>query len=281
MKIIKTILFICFLFIINISFADEHYIKVKIDKIISQLQKKYSVSFVYDSIPTASWKEVTYTKVKTKSDYKELLLYLKLFSDEFNKYPTEFINKTKLKHIAFVRFLKYGEQQRNALPDAYKEILFFDIIKGWHKDLYVGRKTKFYMRHVIHHEFYHMIEQEINGSPYYKDSIWNSFNDINNQYGNGGVTMYADMTKKHKIKLIHSKPYKITHPKKGIITVYSGSALEEDKAEVCASLFIKREIRKVKRCIKKDDIILKKVNYMKQFIFKLCNEMNENYWKTL
>ena len=160
MKATLILLFIYLTLTVNTGFAGVPELKVKINTIILQLEKKYPVSFVYDSVPSASWKEVTFNKVQTLAEYKELLSFLKIFSIEFNKYPVDFIKKTKLKYVAMVRILKFGEQHRNALPDAYKEILYFDVIKGRNKELYNGRKPKIYFRHIIHHEFYHMIEQE-------------------------------------------------------------------------------------------------------------------------
>lgn len=275
------IIFFSLLFSINASFAGISDLKVKINTLIFQLAKKYSVAFVYDSVPSASWKEVTFTTVKTESDYNELLSYLKIFSAEFNKYPAAFVKKSNLKYVAFVRVLKLNEQHRSALPDAYKEILFLDILKGKHKDLYLGSKTPYYIKHTIHHEYYHLIEQEFNGSCMYKDSIWNSFNSSGFHYGTGGASMYPDMSKKHFFMLFRQKPYKLTHPQKGIINIYSATALEEDKAEIFTSLFIKRESRSVLKYIKADDIIQKKLNYMKIFIEKLCPTMNQSYWNSL
>ena len=265
----KTCFFICVFLFTLISNVYPLNLKEKINTIISQLEKKYSISFVYDSVPVASWKEVTFSEAKTKTELTELLSYLKMFSEEFNKYPPAFIKRINLKYVAFVRVLKYGEQHRSALPDGYKEILYLDILRGVHKDLYLGRDTKYYLRHTMHHELYHLIEQKINGSCYYKDSIWNSFNPANNHYGNGGASMYPDMSKKPKKPLFPQKPYKIKHPKQGMITAYACTALEEDKAEVFASLFVKREIRQVNRCMKKDDVVAKKEIYMKQFVLKL------------
>ncbi|HBX53263.1 MAG: hypothetical protein A2275_07185 [Bacteroidetes bacterium RIFOXYA12_FULL_35_11] len=261
--------------------ASEIKVKEKINSIISQLQKKYAISFVYDSIPTASWKDVNYSKTKTKGEYKELLSYLKIFSEEFNKYPPSLVKRSNLKYVAFVRILRYGEQHRSALPDAYKEILFLDVLQGWNRKIYEGRKFKYYIKHTLHHEFYHMVEQEINGNLYYKDSVWNSFNPTNFEYGKGGAALYPDLKKLKRRKLFKSRLFSVSHPCTGLITKYSGSALEEDKAEVFTSLFIKREIRKVKRCIKNDEVIAKKVNYMKQFLLRHCKEMDDNYWNSL
>lgn len=235
--------------------------KEKIGSIISEIESKYPVKLSYKNIPKATWKEIKYTTA-SKSDYNRLFKYLKLFQEEFNKYPKEFIKKTKLKRVVFVKNLSCAGQFRAAVPDYYKEILFYDFA--------YGPCNTIYHRHVIHHEFYHMIEEQFNGNPRWKDPKWAKFNDKNFKYGKGGATVYG-------------KPgmYPLTHPQKGFTGLYSMSTLQEDKAEIYASLFIESENRKIAKWIEEDDILKKKVNYMKTFLFNVCKDMDAEYWKEL
>lgn len=233
-------------------------IEKKINFVISTVEKKYSIRLAYENMPKATWDEIKYT-VASKSDYERLLKYLRLFRREFNKYPKEFIRESRLKWVVFVKDLSISGQLRTAVPDYKKEILFLDFARGTHSTIY--------QRHVIHHEFYHMIEEQFNGDAYWKDPNWAKFNDKNFKYGKGGATVQGQ-----------SNVYELTHPKKGFINLYSMSALEEDKAEIFASLFVKAESRKIAKCVKKDDILRKKVRYMKTFLFKCCKDMNPQYW---
>lgn len=253
----------------------------EIDKIICQLSNKYHIKFIYDSIPLASWKEVDYDIIKYNND-KEFNNYLQIFSIEFNKYPVSFIKKSGIKYIAFVKFLNYNGQYRAALPDAHKEILFYDITKGRNKSIYKCSRTKYYLRHTIHHEIYHMLEEQINGNMYYKDSVWIKLNYEGFEYGKGGTSFYFEKKEKtNKINIYLNKPYKITNPTKGFSSTYALSALEEDKCEIYSSLFIARESRKIKRLCKKDEILRNKITYIKKFLESICSEMDENYWKNL
>lgn len=269
----RSLLILFAILITNISFANQD----QIDKILTQLKEKYSIQFVYKDIPESTWKEVNYINI---TDYEELYKYLQIFSKEFNKYPVCFVKATGIKYIAYVRDLNYNGQYRAALPDAYKEILFYDV--NTKKDLLFERKrTKYYLRHSIHHEIYHMLEQEIYGDMYYKDSTWISFNYSGFTYGNGGESLYIKDEKKKKITINRKKSFETTYPEKGMITIYSLSALEEDKCEVFTSLFIPRERRKVNRLFKKDEIVKNKIEYMQFFLRTLCPEMNECYWEKL
>jgi len=281
LKKISNILFVFLIITNNFLFANTT--KEKIDNIISELEQKYkTVQFVYDNIPEASWEGVNYLIAK-EDDYDNLLKFVRLLNEEFSKHSPDFIEKIDLKYIAIVKKLNYEGQHRAALPDAYKEIIFYDILKGRCDTLWTGVRDKYYLRHTIHHEIYHMVEEQINGNFYYKDSIWATFNDTAFHYGFGGETYYPDMKKKHKkkIRIIGKRPYGILYPTKGIITTYGQSALEEDKAEIFASLFIHKEVRKVNRLSRKDEIISKKVKYMKHFLESVSYEITDTYWESL
>lgn len=233
--------------------------KREISSIISRIEKKYTISLTYDDIPEATWDRVKY-KIASQADYGQLLKYMKLFQREFSKYLKEFIKKTELKNVSFVKNLSFSGQLRTAVPDYKKEILFLDFARGSHSTIY--------QKHVIHHEFYHMIEEQFNGEPYWKDPNWMAFNDKHFTYGKGGAAVQS-----------RSDMYELTHPEKGFINLYSMTGVEEDKAEIYASLFIKAESRKINRWIKKDTILRKKVRYMKDFLFSCCEDMNAEYWK--
>jgi len=213
----------------------------------SVLEKKYGISLKYKNIPDSTWPDLKYENLADDDSF--LPKYLEIFNSEFNKYSQEFIKITNLKTVAFVKKLTVEGQERAAAPDYYKEILFLDI--------YLGNYDEQYQRHVIHHEFYHMIEEQLNGNAYYKDPNWAAFNPTDFSYGNGGKYERGD------------NAFPLTHPKPGFINIYSQSALEEDKAEIYATLFIKDEGDKVAKWIKEGDSILEnKVNYMKTFLEK-------------
>ena len=228
---------------------------------ISNIERAYGIKIFYKNIPQSTWKELKYTKA-SPLDKEQLLEYLRLFDGEFRKYPKNFIKRTKLKCVALVKQLSISGQVRAAIPDYYKEILFLDFAHKNNSDIY--------LKHVIHHEFYHMIEKQFNGDAYWKDPNWARLNEKDFKYGMGGAFAQGN-----------SDMYAINHLKKGFINLYSMSALEEDKAEIYASLFIEPENRKVNEWIKDDYILNNKVRYIKAFIFKCCKEMDCEYWANL
>jgi hypothetical protein len=231
----------------SIFASNAQNIKAQIEEILSELSEKYDLVLHYESVPESTWgANVTARTASSPEDYKNLLQYLKLFKVEWEKYSPTYVQKTNVKEIAFVTELAYAGQVRGAIPDSYKEILYYDFM--------TGNYNPTYQRHVVHHEYYHMIEEQINGSQYYKDPRWAAFNESSFSYGQGGA--YAR----------GSDQYGITHPRKGFINLYSISGLEEDKAEIYAMLFVEEEYKLVAPWIDEDDILKKKVRYMKAFI---------------
>ncbi len=198
----------------------------------------------------------------TENDGKTLKKYVDIFIDEWSKYPVEWVKKSNLKAIAFVKNLNVVNQNRAAMPDAYGEVLYFDI--GY------GRYGELYQQSTIHHEYYHMIEENYFGSFYYKDPKWNAFNEKGFQYKAGGYLAYEDGEYQHK-----------NHPKKGFLDTYSMYGLEEDKAQVYAYLMTTEYHEMFIEWIKTDSILKNKMEYMKSFIKEKCLDMDNNYFEKI
>lgn len=234
--------------------------KGEIDAIVSQIESKYPIRISYKKSLKWTWGIVGYTKLAV-SDYAQLLKYLTIFQEEFNKYPPEFIRKSNLKWVVIGKNLSYLGQHRASIPDYRREILYYDIAQGSYDTCY--------QKSVIHHEFYHMIEEEFNGNVYYKDTDWAKLNSKDFKYGKGGKYFNSSISKK------------VFHPDPGFITDYSTSGLEEDKAEVYAGLFVEETSACLGDWIKEDEILRNKVNYMKDFLLQHCDEMTSDFWANL
>ena len=229
------------------------------DERLSALQKKFGVEFSTVNIPVSTWGGSVKWKTLEDSDSAALKRFTGIFNQEFGKYPVAFIKRSSLKHVGFVKRLTVFSQKRSAMPDYFKKVLYLDI--------YVGDHDSTYQKHVIHHEFYHMVEQEFNGNAYYKDPAWSALNDPAFQYGTGGENARG------------SNMYPLTHPEDGFINLYSRSGLEEDKAELYATLFIPEEASKVNTWVVEDFILRKKVNLLKNFLQeKGTSDFNDTFW---
>lgn len=243
------------------SIVDKRTAKEKIDSLINDIQSQQPLSIYYQDKPAKSWPTLSY-KLIEKKDYPLMLRYLKIIKKEFDKYPSSFLQHTKLRGIVLVKSLKIGAQRRGAVPDYYQELLYYDI--G-----YLRPDNEHYIQHIIHHEFYHMIEQELNGDAYYKDPNWSALNPYNFKYGKGG----ANYRSKESLESLRKNGLK------GFVSAYAKSGLEEDKAETYACLLTKRCIRYLKKRIKNDDVLKRKVEHMKTFLYLEDSNINEHFWK--
>ena len=131
--------------------------------IIDKIEDTYNLEIRCEKFASSTWDVVSCDGL-TEGDKLRLEEYLKMFDREFGKYPPEFVARTGLRRIYLCKNLRIGEQYRAAMPDYFTETLYYDI--------YRGCESPGYLEDVLHHEYYHMIEQELNGDAYYKDPKW-------------------------------------------------------------------------------------------------------------
>ncbi len=254
MKYIKSV-FTCIL-ILSLQYSyGQSFDEIK--TFCTELEEKYSIEFFIETCPSTSWK--LHYRFAEENDYQKLYNYLKLFDTEFSKYPKSFHKTTNLASVVFVKSLGYGGQLRTGIPDYYKEILLMDFIRGEY--------NKTYQKHSLHHEYYHMIEQEFNKDAYWKDPKWNSLNIKGTKYGSGGSSV------QHQTNV-----YDYVHPEKGFVNLYSMSGIEEDKAEMFATLFVKSEYKKLMNWINEDEVLKKKKNYMIEFLCSKDSNFKKDHW---
>lgn len=197
-----------------------------------------------------------------KNDAEELNKYIDLFIDEWSKYPVVWVKKSNLKAVAFVKKLEVVGDYRSAMPDAYGEVLYLDI--GYS---YAGSE---YQRKTIHHEYYHMIEENYFGSMYYYDEEWAGYNIPSFSYGDGGASAYHDENYAH----VENPDMNI----RGFVDLYSTYGLEEDKAQVYSYIMTTSTYKKLMKWVENDEILSDKVSYMKRFLKKHSPEMNDEYF---
>lgn len=229
---------------------------------MAALATKYHLLVALKHPPASTWAEVGYTEL-TQADLDSTAFahYNQILAQEFGKYPLGLVELAHLKAIAVVRNLSYASQLRAAVPDFVKEILYLDA--------YRGNSNETYQRHVIHHEYYHLLEQEVYGSVYYKDPQWAAFNPADFSYGSGGVNAQS------------GPQYDLVHPQTGFINRYATSGLEEDKAEVYAALMIPAEARLLESWSQTDSVLRAKVAAMKAFLKSRVPVIDEAFWNQL
>lgn len=246
----------CLLCSLNLSAAAA----TSTPRALEQLAKRYQIDLRWHQPPTSSW-EIVHFRALSQDELKSEIVqaYLGYFNSEFSKYPLDLIQSSHLKSVAFVTDLKVNGQRRAAMPDYFKEILYLDP--------FVGVKNPVYQRHVIHHEFFHLLEEQWNGNAYYLDPNWAKLNPASFNYGTGGVNAQT------------GNVTALLHPQAGFINGYSMSGMIEDRAEIFAALLIPEEAAKLKAWRQQDTYLNQKINYLQSFLAKHAPSMDAAYWK--
>ena len=186
----------------------------------------------------------------------ELESYTSLLAAEFTLYPPELVRRSHLKRVVLCSGLSFAGQRRNAIPDFEHDVLYLDVSRGAY--------SKSYLRKVVHHEFFHIIDYRDDGSVY-KDERWAALNPDNFEYGHGGrsaqdLQLTSVLTDKYP----------------GFLNHYSTTGVQEDKAEVFAYLIVNVEY--VESRAKTDRVIHAKVELMRQQLARFCPEVNDEFW---
>jgi len=133
---------------------------------------------------------------------------------EFKDYPRQLFERAGCTRIVLCTKLAYAGQLRAAIPDWGHNTLYIDTQRG--------AKSPGYPEHVLHHEFFHLIDHADDGDVY-NDPTWSALNPSGFRYGNGGVNA---QTTRNTGALTDSIP--------GFLTHYATTGVEEDKAELFA-----------------------------------------------
>jgi len=167
-----------------------------------------------------------------------------LFIAEFTRYPPAMVKRTHLQRIVLCQQLSFAGQRRNAIPDFEHDVLYFDIRRGVYNEVY--------LRKVIHHEFFHIIDYRDDGNVY-QDERWEKLNPPTFVYRGSGADAQDVQTTSV-----------LTDQFPGFLNHYSTTAVEEDKAEVFANLMVNPDY--VEKRAKTDKVLRAKVREMKRLL---------------
>lgn len=235
----------------------------QVQNVLQSFADKYGLRILVGSFEPSGYitRDCTWENV-TDEDAADIRRFAKVFLEEWGKYPVEWVKKSNLQGIAFVRQLTVLGQGRAATPDWIGEVLYLDI--GY------GSAGEVYERGVMHHEYYHIVEETHFKNVYFKDPGWLALNPPDFSYGAGGDTAYED-----------AEGANAQHPRKGFVTGYAMYAPEEDKAEIYSYLMVTPYYKKLMEWAKTDSALSKKVSYMKKFIKQVSPEMDETYFEKI
>ena len=168
-----------------------------------------------------------------------------IIQKNINFYNSDFLNKINLRYVVLCEDLFISEINTGGIPDTEKRTLILDI----------NFNTKYFER-MIHHEIFHMIQKSY--VEIFDENHFSSFNDVNFNYAE--CSTCSDR--------LNLDLYDVTN---GFLTEYSKSIVSEDMAEIFS--FMMTDKIKLKKLIKKDKILEKKVIFIKSAISKIDNNV--------
>ena len=186
-----------------------------------------------------------------------VISYADMLVEEFSLYPKALIQRTRLRSIVLCDGLSFAGQRRNAVPDFEHDMLYLDVVRG--------KADEDYLRRVMHHEFFHIIDYRDDGL-LYRDDSWAALNSKDFNYGAGGRNV-QDMPSTSVL----------TSKYTGFLNHYSTTGVEEDKAEVFANLMV--PTAKTRARFQDDSVLAQKAVAMKRVLRQFCPELNQEFWQ--
>ncbi len=180
--------------------------------------------------------------------------YTPLWIAEWSRYPSGLMAKAKVTKVVFCEKLSLNGQVRAAVPSFDLNAMYYDPA--------LGAFSPLYQRSVIHHEFFHMMDQRM--GKIWKDPEWAALNPKDFKYGDGGKNMRTGGVGN------------LTTEIPGFLTKYGTSGIEEDKAELFAHLIVSTKF--VMDQAEKDPVLKSKIDLLKKRMAEYDAGFNDTFW---
>jgi hypothetical protein len=187
--------------------------------------------------------------------------YLRLYIDEFSKYPRSFTRAVNLEWVAFVKGLRVLDDPRAATYLRHFAAGTMAPAGGMVYDVQQGALNENYVRWVLHHEFFHFIDDHLNRD--IEDQAWAELNSKDFRYT--GVDAPNSSF--------------LDHPRPGVITTYSMKSKWEDRAELFAALFVDKAHPRLREIADADPVVRSKIRFMLRLLGRIDPSMNEPYFR--
>ena len=226
------------------------------NKIDSKIVDEYKEIVFLKNIKTFNQKN--FECKKNVTPFKQLIYLIK---KEIDVYPIEFINNSGLKFIMICETLILNESQVvGVAPGHYDQSPgVFYISANQLKDVKNNPKVQSMLKHVFHHEFYHIIDSQLTNVII--DNQWEKINKI--EYSS--VDISGDLNLDNSIN--------------GFVTQYARNNQNEDKAELFAMLMTKNS--DVKQLLNKDEVLFNKTKLLISRLKSISPSINKNFWNKL
>ena len=193
------------------------------------------------------------------ADHAAAAAYLKLYVQEFSKYPKNFLRRVGVEWVALVKNLSICGDPRQA---SYFPTFAFHSMEpggGLIFDVRQGATSDAYLKWAMHHEFFHFVDA---AQPPAEMRAWAALNPTSFRYSGVDAAFSG----------------KLEHPGPGMVTRYAMKSIAEDRAEIAAALFTDESRDSLWRIAQGDPIIRKKVEKIMQTFAAIQPAMGRNHF---
>jgi len=234
-----------------------------VSRLWREAEERIGISILLPSkadLPVFSQGEVSFRPLNP-SESVSAATYLRLYIDEFSKYPRSFTRAVNLEWVAFVKSLRVHEDSRAATYLRHFASGTMEPGGGMVYDVQQGALNEGYVRWVLHHEFFHFIDAQLN-----RDTEHRAWVEVNpKEFRYTGISASSSNT--------------LDHPRPGMITSYSMKSESEDRAELFAALFVDGAHSRLREIAESDPVVRSKIRLMMRFLSRIDPRMNEWYFR--
>jgi hypothetical protein len=187
--------------------------------------------------------------------------HLRLYAEEFAKYPQPFLRRVNLEWVAFVKDLKVGDDPRAATFFNAWATHTMAPSGGMVYDVRQGATDETYLRWTLHHEFFHFVDRAMSNKA--DQAGWLALNAGGFRY-TGRDVAYSQ---------------RLDHPGPGFVTGYAMSSLWEDRAELFAALFAEHAYPRLREIARSDPIVRHKLRHLIRFLQRIDPAMDGQHFQ--
>lgn len=222
---------------------------------LEELEKRYRIEIVVEgaTFPLETLHGAV-TGADAPKDARES--YAALLGEEFGLYPPDLVKRARLKRIVLCRDLAFAGQLRAAVPEFGSHTLYLDVLRG--------AEDARYVRRVIHHEFFHIVDWLDDGE-LYGDATWTALNAEGFAYGSGGANAQGD-----------SAMGLWTEAHAGFLSRYGRTGVEEDKAELWSFALV--HPREVAARAQDDPVLAAKLARLRELTRSFTRTIDDDFW---
>jgi hypothetical protein len=243
----------------EVGFAYSSDVKAEIYLLISRIKEQHGLEIFFEDGLFQKPAKLRCI-MPSVSDLPDVYRYLKIFSEEIDKYPKSFFKKIHLKHVLLVKKLFNEESPAEGIYDSLHNVVYIEFLRG--------KRFNFSQRHNVHHEIFHVIDFELQRQQFLDSISWEALNPLGVEYS------------KEEARMIEkNRAYHFSAPEQiGFITLYARTSALEDRAEVFASLMVSSQYKIAMRWMRVDSVLKSKIEYIQKVMKNFIPDWNEDYW---